>query len=67
MGTDRALEIANLEAYISLRQQEEGRLLAIIRNDSTFPSVRDQANIVLSKLLKDIKVDADELTRLKAL
>jgi hypothetical protein len=66
MDSTRDLEIANLEALISLRQAEEKRLQAIIGYDNTSPEIRSQASAALSKLLKDIQEDVAQVYKLKA-
>jgi hypothetical protein len=63
---DSESEIASLKAIIALRQQEEKRLQAMITDDSTSAEVRIQAQTKLGGLLRDIKVDVEELTKLEA-
>jgi hypothetical protein len=64
---DFALEIENLEALISLRQQEERRLGEIISRPQTAPEIRQQAAERLRDVLTDIQEDAKELARLKGM
>jgi hypothetical protein len=66
MSENRTLEIANLETYIALWQQEERRLQGIVSSPMTNPEIRHQANERLGVVLGQIQDAAKEIAGLQS-
>jgi hypothetical protein len=65
MISERGRRISYIESILELRKQEEKRLQSIISSKRSIPESKYRANEDLARLLKEMKVEADELEALK--
>jgi hypothetical protein len=65
MLSERGRRITYIESLLELRKQEEKRLQNIISSKRSIPESRARANEYLARLLREMKVEADELEALK--